>query len=238
MTQMQTMNILIISLFLQVIYTQANLPCYHYDKILPLPLASHQLAHFHATNKIFIFGGYTGQRYSSSIFRWDTNNESKWFQEIDEKTPTTEFVSDINNVVVINDTIAYFIGVDQGHDSRPIYIFDSLNEKFINNQDLTYPPHSFVSGCLATNNSHIFMVGGIITSGSPPHLNSLQIYDINNNSWYVEQIELSPLNNGFYAQYCKMVDNVLYIFGGLVFNIGAINKYYSYNALTKQWKYL
>eukprot|EP01084_Bolivina_argentea_P088152 159158_1 len=157
MTQVQIMYMISILVSLPMTPSETNSMCYYSNKTLPIPLYAHQMTYYHMTNKLFIFGGITTNNiHSTTIYRWNINNESEWFEKIDETTPTSQFYSMTSNVVVINDRMAYFIGINDGsYTSGKIYVFDSLNEKFIDN-NFASPPYPAISGCLTTNNSHIF----------------------------------------------------------------------------------
>eukprot|EP01084_Bolivina_argentea_P088577 159923_1 len=185
-------------------------PCYYYNKTLPTPLYDHSLAFFEKLNKVFIFGGHIATNTpTSSIFKWNINN-NEWFTQIPATTPTPEFNTICNNVVTVNHT-AYFIGIGNGSVSGvlsgKIYVFDAIQESFIDSNDLKRQPFPAAHGCLTTNNTHIFLVGG--KNGKYSYSDYFQIYDIHNNVWHFEQIGQANC-----CQYCWMINNVLFVFGG------------------------
>eukprot|EP01084_Bolivina_argentea_P145658 255265_1 len=215
------------------------LPCHYYDKSLPKSLFVSQIAYFNSMEKLYIFGGRTeSDSPSNAIYKWNTNNPGSWFEKIQEPTPTTYFLSAANNVVIINNTQAWFIGVFDGSDSSgEIYVFDAHKEQFISHTDpiLTKPMHPVVAACLTTNNTHIFMVSGY-NGSNIYNMNFVQIYDIQHNTWHFDRIEVWPLSQGFANQYCYMTNNILFTFGGSINRMGDSNQIWSYNALTSEWK--
>jgi len=81
------------------------------------------------------------------------------------------------------------------------------------------------------------MVGGQTSANSM--IDRLQIYDVDGNSWTDEQIDIWPIRgNGWDGQYCQVVNNVLYVFGGY---IGSNNGYFRFDGILKydtipKWK--
>ena len=169
------------------------------------------LAPFETLNKIFIFGGMLyNYSFSDVIYKWDISNgtNDSWFGSIPTKTPRKPFYSFSNNVVVINDTYAYFMGVDDGINNGSVYIFDAINEVFINH-NMSYWVKPAKYGCLTTNNTHIFMVSGL---AGTEQSQILQQIDITHRTLPIDvglSIELRTS-----AQYCYLNEDILYIFNG------------------------
>eukprot|EP01084_Bolivina_argentea_P299248 515793_1 len=212
-------------------------PCHYYNKTLPLPLEQHQMAYFEDINTAYIFGGETCNRTlctsSSNVYKWNISNKNSWFELIKEcKTPSM-FRAYINNVVVIENH-AYFIGLDT-HDTHNIHVFDYLTDSFIdtNLSEPLFPDHY---GCIITNETHIFMLGGF-------HNILLQIYGIDMDKWVSEKINISIIASlqGFYGQFCQLMNDTLFVFGGMGTNEShnyVLNDYYKYELKRKQWTHL
>eukprot|EP01084_Bolivina_argentea_P126596 224129_1 len=206
--------------------------CKLYGKKLPIPLGSYQMVHFPETNVIYIFGGGTTvSSCSSKIFKWNISSSHQWFQRINTTT-TACFYSFGNNVVRIDDK-AYFIGMNDGsYDSGAIYIFNSFTESFEKAHNLSKPEHPAIYGCLSTNTTHIFMVGGDRNNTSL--INYLQIYDIKRDKWSSMAINVGIIKNGYTNQYCEMIENTLFVFGGSTDK--RIKQYYKWR--NDKWTYL
>ena len=184
------------------------------------------LAHFKSLTSVYIFGGgyphwgSTGG-YSKYILKWNyTQNTSTFFVKLDTKLPNWAFVSATTNVVVIDDlNLAYFYGID----SSIAYVFNPINETIMNHNqaNIEMPPYNRWDGCLTTNQSHIFMLGGQFGT------NYLQIYDIQNNSWYTEPFPF--IHKNYHDQYCDIVNNTLYAIGGRSCNDTYCNSGYQYH---------
>eukprot|EP01084_Bolivina_argentea_P016520 30903_1 len=213
---------------------------YKYDKTLPQPLMYHQLVYFKHINTVYLFGGKSTPNhtniYQRSIYKWNISNHSSWFELIDTTTPTVNFSSYGNNVVEVNNK-AYFIGIYDGSwASGQIYVFDPSNDSFLNH-NLTSPPDISSQGCLTTNKTHILMAGGRHSIES--FCDDLQIYDTQRNVWDLQPIRISPIyHNGIYAQYCVMVNNTLFTFGGSSQNV-YLNEYYKFESIEdNRWSLL
>eukprot|EP01084_Bolivina_argentea_P001401 2579_1 len=210
-------------------------PCYYHNKDLPVPLTSHQMAYFKNINTVYIFGGMTSNSTSvNTIYKWNLTNKDLWFEQIKTTTPTKPFSSWINNVITI-DNRAYFIGIvdDNVHDNS-MYIFDSLTDQFVNTTNLSKWVNGTILGCIATNKTHIFVVGGV--NDNPPHL---RIYNINLDQWISNDIDINIIKefNGYVGQYCQILDDTLFVFGGFagINNRIDINDYYKYDLKTEIW---
>eukprot|EP01084_Bolivina_argentea_P105723 189325_1 len=202
------------TIVIQLIRAQILDDCVISNKYLPIPLAQYQLAYFQQNNTVYIFGGIS-EDYSQKIYRWNLNNITKQpsFQLTNVTTPTNRFTSITNNVVVINN-YAYFIGInDLQVPSGKIYRFNINTESFVS--DFAAMPIKAEWGCLETNSTHIFMVGGSHDDMQNVSLNVTQVYDTIHNKWSVHPLNISPLNKtGILGSMCVMLNNTLYIFGG------------------------
>lgn len=199
------------------LHSQIKTPCRLHNKSLPIPLSSFQIAYFHQLQRVYIFGGSTtgfNDSSSNAIYRWDFANDSdSWFNRTNLTTPTHTFTSFTDNVVVINNT-AYFIGTYHSKTdySTQLYIFNANNETFYNVS--SKPLISTIEGCVVTNNTHLFMIGGFDQWGNNGYYaKTIQIYNILENKWTVTNITIADYQ-GTSSQYCQMIDNMIYVFYG------------------------
>eukprot|EP01083_Nonionella_stella_P155722 503501_1 len=183
------------------------------ESSLSSALQSHETAYDALSNCVYLFGG--GTRFNTivaTIYKRDMS-QTNWIT-LSVSTPTR-----------IKDS-------SSNYRSGKIYKFDILTENWISNTQLTPPAHPSTYGCLSENGTHLFMVGG--QSGSSTNDDYLQMYHINDNSWSTEWIDISPIKgNGWVYQYCHIVGNDLYAFGGLVGGIGRIDNIFKYDPLNK-----
>ena len=181
------------------------------------PLSEYQLAHFEQNSSIYIFGGRTSDTdhhhdYSRLIWKWDLTKDG-FFNKTNITTPTKQWLSWSNNVVVI-DQYAYFVGVMNGNWTNNIlYRFDVKTQTFQSN--FTRMKVGAVFGCVTTNTTHIFMVGGNKKIEDRIYLNMTQIYDIHNDKWSLWPLNIESLNqHGISNSMCIMLNNTMYVFGG------------------------
>eukprot|EP01083_Nonionella_stella_P289626 985621_1 len=197
---------------------------------LPQALYAHQTAYDILSHCVYIF-------VDSNIYKRNMN-QLNWVT-LAVSTPTSYFYSYAKNSIIIN-RIVYFVGI-MGNDfqSGEVYKFDIDTEEWMPNNQLTSPPHPSIFGCLTGNQSHLFMVGGRTCDDTNEYCYDeyLQIYDIDDNSWTAEAINISPIQgNGWAEQYCHMTGNDLYVFGGYN-GVTSIDGIFKYNALDK-WSVL
>eukprot|EP01084_Bolivina_argentea_P192986 331176_1 len=195
----------LIAVWIVPVRTQLDEPCYYFHKTLPNPLHRHQMVYFKHTNCVYLFGGQISKyNYSNNVYKWNVSNRISWFKPIGT-TPTAQFSSYTNNAVIIDNRYVYFIGMQTSNNSTQrgtgdIFIFDTQIESFINNSHVSHMPYTTVEGGLATNNSHIFYLSGVGTDWCT----LLQIYNIRNNEWYIENITTaSELSKGFKILFVK-----------------------------------
>eukprot|EP01084_Bolivina_argentea_P231586 390507_1 len=237
----------IITLLITISVSQIQQPCYYYEKTLPFNISNHQMVYFKDLNVVYLFGGYNGVYSSNAVYKWNLSDTSSWFERIEQKY---EVRSEINNVVTINN-LAYFSGVEgnyyRSNIQPPIRVFDGVTEslKYI----MTAPKIPSQYGCLSTNTTHIFMVGGQTGKDAYDYTNKLQIYDINRNQWSSQAIDIfaqydEGFRYGFSNQYCPnvLVNDLLYVFGGLSvkpsLNSTCCNQRFQYNSSNDEWTYL
>eukprot|EP01083_Nonionella_stella_P072774 196343_1 len=210
------------------------------DSSLPRGIFAHETAYDPVSHCAYLFGGSgptDGAIPIDTIYK--RNMDQTDWTTLSVSTPTSMFYSITQNSVLI-DRIVYFIGMyDTSYQSGKLYKFDIITEDWASNNQLTPPTHPSIFGCLTGNETHLFMIGG--RSCDSCYDEYLQIYDINANSWFTEAIDVSPVKgNGWLGQYCHMVDNELYVFGGFVgggIGYGHINGIFKYDQVDK-WSVL
>ena len=199
---------------------------YHTNKSLPFGITSQQIAYKHREEIVYLFGGNT-------TLKWNISNVMNDIVAINDTPPS--FTSNSQNTATINDTV-YFIGIDDDkqNPSSNIYLFDLSDEEWINDTNINNMPYPGTNGCISTNNSHIFMIGGIYNDEKYKNNCYLQIYDIINNKWMSSNI--SFLNGISWSnQMCSMVNNTIYVFGGLLQEKTITNIGYKYDVLKNKW---
>eukprot|EP01084_Bolivina_argentea_P088373 159562_1 len=132
---------------------------------LPVHLATHQLGYNNQTSEVFLFGGSTGSInnyviYTNAIYKRNiSDNNSIW---INITTTTLEpiFEAVAETSTTVNDSV-YFMGVFNGSANvNSVYVFNLTSEKFVENNGIPAYPHMGAEGCVVSNLTHIFMVGG------------------------------------------------------------------------------
>eukprot|EP01083_Nonionella_stella_P130189 395101_1 len=109
---------------------------------------------------------------------------NRWIYTDCYNSTSENFYSFVDSVVSIGN-IAYFVGMHDGSDnSGLIYMFDMQQESWIDNSNLEILPIPSTHGCVSTNLSHIFMIGGSkggMTDTRTNYHNYVQIYDVQSN---------------------------------------------------------
>jgi len=158
-----------------------------------------------------MFGGRNATHYFTDVYKWNLSKIDSSFEYI-AATPTTWFFSSFTNSAVLIDDSIYFIGMWDSTTSpwttQTVHAFNTI--------DATWSDHGTIhsprkDACLATNNTHIFMADGVGTSES--HETALNIYHAATSSWSSVPLNLSAVG-GWRDQFCSIVDNALYIWGG------------------------
>lgn len=184
---------------------------------LPIPLAAYELVYFKSNQTIYLFGGMTVNSYNSvvpfmSALKWDmTVSSQPAFESTNISFPAANgsinTPSGVSSVVI--DNYAYFVGLFLEH---TIYRFDINTQSFDANFSRMIIPGLY--GCVTTNKTHIFMVGGFVRHIT---LNITQIYDIQKDEWSMYPIDIVPLStSGILQSMCIMIDQSIYIFGGVI----------------------
>ena len=224
---------------------------------LAIPQSEYALAYFKQHNLVYIYGGRYPDGYTNETHKAPATNITSSYVEfkyIEERTPTNTFTTISNNVAVI-DNYAYFIGIYNGNfQNFNIYRFDLTTDTFsekTNDTDsdsyFSPMPIGAVWGCVTTNDTHIFVVGG---NWELPHydkyialqfervLNITQIYDIENDEWSIQPFNIYPVNEtGITSSQCMMLNNTLYSFGGATQN-AVLSSIYKVEWPQNEWTYL
>ena len=206
--------------------------CYEDNISLPIPLSQHLLAYFESNQSIYLLGGETTDlNFTSSIYKWDiTKSFHPSFELMPNITTPTEIFTSRTTSTVVIDNYAYFIGIYNGsYNNSQIYRLDIDTQTW--DEDFTQMPFGAVMGCVTTNDTHIFMVGG--RQSTDVFFNYVQVYDISKDNWIVyNHSELYP--KGVATSMCNMINNVLYIFGGLTTTAPGVAAVYS-DIFTIEW---
>ena len=195
---------------------------------------------------IYLFGGNLGTDCKRYIWKSGFNKTSKSlspFQTLSVKTIKQCIDSEMQNCVSIGDMV-YFVGVyDYDFTYYPtgnVYRFNMETEEWMNISYIPQQPIPQIKGCITTNMTHIFSIGGLNYTKPPVSeiTNKLQIYDIANNEWSVDRINL-PFPMVY--QYCNMVNNIIYTFGGQITYTGngKYNGIYKYDVINgDSWEFI
>eukprot|EP01084_Bolivina_argentea_P120671 213928_1 len=227
------MNLLLV-LFVSIVQSNS----WHYvNQQLPKPLDKLLMGYNNVTSYVYIFGGRTNMQScetngcENKIYKWNINNMSSEWIQLDTNTTTDCFWGYISNSITI-DNLVYFVAYSNGSmNVNQVQLFDLESEQFVKDHSIPLTPIIGAHGCVTTNNTHIFVVGGWNTTGSPNHL---QILDIEANQWIVQDIEIDGIAHNWRNQLCNVVGNYLYVFGGRTgTNPGSdvLNGIYKYDTL-------
>eukprot|EP01083_Nonionella_stella_P169013 572112_1 len=207
--------------------------CDYYPDFLPATTAisGHAIVYDEDThNAVYLFGGLS----SNTIYKW-TVGSNTFFEPITPTTPTARLYAVVNSVATIGD-LTYFIGVDDGtaqYGNDKVYVFNIQTESWMDTNNYAVVPYPANHGCVATNQSLIFMIGGRTATGDS---NYLQIYDVFHNTWSAQVIDIAPYTaNGWEQQMCQVVHDVLFVFGGRYDEIQFMDGIYKYHINNKQW---
>eukprot|EP01083_Nonionella_stella_P242011 844572_1 len=200
------------------------------ESSLPRGIFGHQTVYDDVSHCVYLFGGETKSDSSiTTIYKRDMD-QTDW-TTLSVSTPSDSSLHSQNSVMI--NRIVYMIGME-------IYKFDIVSEDWLSNTQLIPPQHPSDMGCFDGNDTHLFIIGGDDSNSiDKTWTDYLQIYNINDNSWIAELIDISPIKgNGWTRQYCRMADDELYAFGGKVGgDIGWIDNIFKYSALNK-WSLL
>eukprot|EP01084_Bolivina_argentea_P122617 217260_1 len=240
----------VVFMILRLIFHISALQCTFSNVALPIPVGRTLMGFNNVTSSIYLFGGCVSCQSNniccqSNIFKWDLKNQSSQWITLSVTTPTNCFWSVSQNSVTVNNTV-YFIGVVAGsYSNNAVYVFDLISEQFISDHSIPQPPYVGAMGCLSTNDSHIFMIGGFQTVDNKSSHQYLQILNIKTKQWKTEIIPLDFINNsdgsGWFKQTCVIVHNIIYVFGGAQRTpIGdrRIQGMYKYDTLSSIWSYI
>eukprot|EP01083_Nonionella_stella_P305217 1063930_1 len=199
-----TLTLIII---LKPIYGQT---CVKHTQSLPVAVRGHTVIYSSTTKNAYIFGGDPAK---TEIYKWDLHGAFETIGSIPQSA--ARFYTWSSNAVLIDDII-WFIGMRHkaSYESDLIFKYNVITEQWEDTSSLLGPPVPLSYGCLATNNTHTFLVDGQ-SDNHDRNPRVLQIYNIAKNQWTTRG---TPYNdNGKYEwmyQYCYMVNNDLFTFAG------------------------
>eukprot|EP01083_Nonionella_stella_P225288 801127_1 len=149
------------------------------------------------------FGTTDNTEVKTRMYTWDLSGPTQWVDH-GVQLDGDELYSYSNGVALI-DNLLYFIGCNPSPK-----IFDISTNSWPDTSSIA--PNGETDACLANNATHLFYVGGVLTEENG---DTLQIYDIAQNTWTTEPITMPEIAGLQYAyQMCLMHENILYVFGG------------------------
>lgn len=230
---MASMSNLVLALCLANFFS-LELLCSIYIDPIPLPKAlwMQQIGYNVNTSTIYQFGGLTTSglydHYNNSlkIYKRQMNAASSIWNPLENIIPSGP-ISWGQSSVIIGDLV-YLVGMrridNPTNKIHAMLVFNMTSEWFIPYTQFTGYPHGGVEGCVVTNNTHIFMVGGCIDeTNSSTYLPYIQIYDIQMNNWTVVNIPVAGWGSA-----CALINDMIYIFGG------TSNKIYKYDIFSQK----
>eukprot|EP01084_Bolivina_argentea_P133461 235541_1 len=218
-----------INLCLQIICI-TTLSFYLDNTTLPMGLFTHQIGYNNTTT--YLFGGRLSGTalWNNKVYKRDISKADMLWHNV-TTTPSNLFYSDIQSSVTVSN-IVYFLGVCNGtYNINEVITFDLISEQFVDNSIPSYR-YSGYAGCVTTNKTHIFMIGGVTGphAGELIYLNYIQILNIDLQQWSYKTISIK-----FWRQSCAMVNNTIYVFSGQNQSVNAMNSIYKFDTLTKEW---
>eukprot|EP01084_Bolivina_argentea_P041976 77492_1 len=203
------LQFVLLGILYQSVTCQISGPCIESNVASALfPTDYFQLAHFKSKNSIYIFGGYNSGGFTNKIWKWSDTSQEPFFHELPNlMTPTDIFYSLTQNIVVV-DNYAYFASMfAEAGNSDNVYRFDVNTESW--ESGFSPMPTTAVHGCVVTNSSHMFIIGG----ADPPlvPLDIIQVYNIDSDEWSEYNFGISY---GLSESMCTMLNNNMFIFGG------------------------
>lgn len=215
---------------------------------LPQALSRHQSVYSVNLNSVFIFGG-SNQNLNinnRNIYKWNRTRTNPSFEPI--SIADQDIVSRVNAAVLIND-IVWIMGY-RPDDYFKILRYNLLTQEFLSDP-VPLPVKKGTEPCVATNQSHIFMIGGRSTKNGFDLIAYTQIYNIDDELWTSHDIISNDTNHtqiedGWSEQLCVIVNDYLYAFGGCVTDDPdnscetVLHDMYKYNINTSdsEWEYL
>eukprot|EP01083_Nonionella_stella_P273560 928003_1 len=221
----------LITVVLKPIYGQT---CAEHTQTLPVALRGHEVIYSSQTKNAYIFGGDPA---INKTYKWDLHGAFQTIGSIPQSA--SRFYTWSSNAVLVGDII-WFIGMRHkaSYESDLIFKYNVITEQWEDTSSLLGPPVPLSYGCLATNNTHTFLVDGK-SDNSDRNPRVLQIYNIADNQWTTRATPYDD-NDGYewMYQYCYMVNNELFTFGGRLEDSSDItysNDIHKYKPHLNQW---
>eukprot|EP01083_Nonionella_stella_P020487 56800_1 len=188
-----------------------NSACNYAPIQLPQRMCCQETSYYNITNTVYLFGGLDERNNAINItFKWNMSQPNSTFEAIDS-TPI-RIASCTDSSVVIKELV-YF---HQPLITDGAHIFNMQTESWVIDSLIPPLPFAMSEGCLTTNNTHLFYVGGTDANQIP--MNSTHILDLDSKTWESHQMTSPPINNGVAWNYCSFAlsTNTLYTAGGYV----------------------
>eukprot|EP01084_Bolivina_argentea_P035506 65852_1 len=98
-----------------------------------------------------------------------------------------------------------------------INVYDLVQKNII--KTVSFPGTAVWGRCVTSNNEYIFIIGGWVSGYSGTPVKDFHIYNRNRTTWSTG----TSLNNGRHYHSCNVVENTVYIIGGVGNSIEYIN---------------
>eukprot|EP01084_Bolivina_argentea_P167875 291237_1 len=189
------------------------------DQALPTDV-SQQCIGTNTDGSVYLMGANMGT--NAGIVKWNGKLPIS-FRIIPGQNPTAIFECTGQQSVSV-DNWMYIVGAYEGNYATPsgkVYIFDMQKEAFLSTEHITKMPIPSVWGCVATDNTNIYYIGGYPQQG-----NLIQIFNIALQTWNTQKMPILPQE--LFTSSCMIINGILYSFGGSTpYNIemSAIFKY-------------
>eukprot|EP01084_Bolivina_argentea_P276612 472010_1 len=197
---------------------------------IPNYLCGHQIGYNNQTTTVYLFGGNEpDHKPTNKIYKLNMSNTSAKWITLDINTTSVFFFCGEKCSVTIDHKV-YFVGINDNFGGR-IYTFDLHTEQFNTIVVGGYP----IEGCVVTNNTHIFQIGGLYNGSHVSNRISIFNTQTNEIEWNYTVIDFKS-----WRQICAIVDNTIYVFGGTIGYIksnesNTIHKYYT---LSMEWTFI
>eukprot|EP01083_Nonionella_stella_P049591 132092_1 len=130
--------------------------CAKHTKSLPVGVQGHAVIYSSTTKNAYIFGGDPAR---TAIYKWDLHGAFETIGSIPQSA--VRFYTWSHNAVLIGNII-WFIGmrIKSSYETDLIFKYNVITEQWEDTSNLLAPPVSLSYGCLATDETHIFLVDG------------------------------------------------------------------------------
>ncbi len=179
--------------------------------------------------KIYVFGGRVGDMYTGtslkSTYVYDPNSDS-WTRKSDMLTARAYLTASL-----VNGKIYLIGGATTGYEGlKSVQMYDPSSDSWFSKEDL---PRGRVLHTANVYNGKIYVLGGGVASNNATGTayRDFDVYDPVNDSWESEE-DLSKARLGHAS---GMIDENLYICGGITTNDERLYDLKEYNFITHSW---